>query len=238
MRKFFLGLHQLHHAKYFNYVFISVNRLRRRKSYFLVKSWIMDCAGFTELKLYGRYRHSVAEYACEIRYWKGCGNLIAAVSQDYMCEPFMLRITGLTVLEHQQLTIERYDALIAEDTGVYIIPVLQGYTPEEYVQHVDMYGDRLTPGMWVGVGSVCKRNADPELVYEVLKAIKKRRPDLRLHGFGLKTTALDDRRVRDLLETSDSMAWSYNARMNGRDANHWMSAKNWMVKLNLEELDA
>jgi hypothetical protein len=38
----------------------------------------------------------------------------------------------LTVADHQRLTIERYDALLAEDTGVYIMPVLQGYSPAEY----------------------------------------------------------------------------------------------------------
>lgn len=132
----------------------------------------------------------------------------------------MLDITGLTILDHQRLTIERYDALMACDLGgVYLMPVLQGYTPAEYVQHLEMYGDRLTPGAWVGVGSVCKRNGDPKAIEAVLLAILAVRPDLRIHGFGVKTTALGSELVRALLWTADSMAWSAAARWEGRDAN-------------------
>ena len=53
----------------------------------------------------------------------------------------------------------------------------------------------------------------------VLEAIKHERPDLRLHGFGIKTTALRRQLVRDLLFSADSMAWSYAARREGRDRN-------------------
>jgi hypothetical protein len=42
-------------------------------------------------------------------------------------------------------------------------------------------------------------------------AIKNERPDLRLHGFGLKTTALADPLVRSMLWSADSMAWSFAA---------------------------
>jgi hypothetical protein len=54
-----------------------------------------------------------------------------------------LEKTGLTVEEYQRLTIERYDELLVCRTGVYILPVLQGYQPEEYVSHIRQYGDRL-----------------------------------------------------------------------------------------------
>lgn len=187
----------------------------------------MDSGAFTEISTHGYYRHAVSSYADEIRRWKTNGNLLAAVAQDYMCEPFIIEKTGLSVSEHQRLTIERYDALLAEDTGVYILPVLQGFAPEDYVAHIRMYGKRLKMGMWVGVGSVCKRNGDPQSVAAVLLAIKGERPDLLLHGFGLKTTALAHPLVRSLLETADSMAWSFHARINGRNGNDWREAVRW-----------
>src|SRR3954468_3510912 len=152
---------------------ISVNRLRNRKSDFAVHNWMLDSGAFTELLRFGHYRHSVQAYADCIKRWKSCGNLLAAVSQDYMTEPFILEKTGLTVAEHQRLTIERYDELLACDTGVYILPVLQGYQPAEYVSHLHQYGDRLGAGMWVGVGSVCKRNSNPEQIEAILKAINR-----------------------------------------------------------------
>lgn len=192
--------------------FVSVNVLKKRKSAFPVGNWIMDSGAFTTIATYGGYPEPVSAYADQIRKWKNNGNLIAAVAQDYMCEDIMLRKTGMNVRKHQFLTLERYDELIAEDTGVYIMPVLQGYTPSSYVDHLNMYGDRLAYGAYVGVGSVCKRNSSPSSIVQVLKAIKAVRPDLRLHGFGVKTTALAWEEVRDNLESADSMAWSYAAR--------------------------
>jgi hypothetical protein len=205
-----------------------VNRIRDRKSAFQVGDWIMDSGAFTTIAKHGGYPESPAAYAAEIRRWKGNGNLLAAVAQDYMCEKHMLERTGLTVEEHQRLTIERYDVLLAEDTGVYIMPVLQGYSPREYISHIRQYGDRLKEGMWVGVGSVCKRNSNPMAIYMVLSAIKDARQDLRLHGFGLKTTSLADPIIRDMLYSADSMAWSFAARRQGRNANDWREAKNFI----------
>lgn len=222
--RFFIGLHQPSDAKHFDSCFISVNRLRNRKGPFKVDDWIMDCAGFTTIVMHGGYPHPVEEYAAQIRRWKTNGNLMAAVSQDYMCEPAMLKRTGLTVADHQRLTIERYDGLLRCDTGCYIMPVLQGYTPDEYVSHIRQYGSRLAYGAWVGVGSICKRNASPCLILDVLIAIKTERPDLRLHGFGLKTTALAHGTIRALLETADSMAWSFAARRMKTGANDWRNA--------------
>lgn len=222
---FYVGLHQPSDARHFDLAFISVNRLRQRKSPFVAGRWIMDSGAFTEVSTHGGYRHSVAEYAEQIRRWAHVGQLEAAVAQDYMCEPWIVAKTGLSVEEHQRLTVERYDALVAEDLPVPILPVLQGYRPSDYVRHLHAYGDRLRPGMWVGVGSVCKRNGRPEEVAAVLEAIKRERPDLRLHGFGLKKTALLHPAVRDLLHSADSMAWSFSARRGGRNGNDWREAK-------------
>lgn len=230
--RFFVGISEPAHAQHFSACFISVNRLRRRKADFKVGDWIMDCAGFTELHRFGAYRHPVASYAEEIKRWKRCGNLLAAVSQDYMCEPFMLAKTGLTVADHQRMTIERYRELAEADTGVYIMPVLQGYQPEEYVSHIRQYGDLLKPGMWVGVGSVCKRNANPCLIFDVLYAIHEERPDLQLHGFGLKLTALSNEWVINEVHTADSMAWNYAARRQGRDNNDYREAIAFQRRVN------
>lgn len=230
--RFFTGLHQPSDAQHFDAAFVSVNRLRGRKGPFQAQDWIMDSGAFTEVSTHGRYRHSVEEYAAEIKRWSSNGNLLAAVAQDYMCEPFIIAKTGLSVAEHQRLTIQRYDDLLACDVGgVQIMPVLQGFAPGDYVQHIRLYGSRLSFGQWVGVGSVCKRNGDIRMIEAVLRAIKQERPDLRLHGFGLKTTALSSGLVRTLLHTADSMAWSFSARKQGRNANDWKEAKAWTARI-------
>lgn len=216
---FFTGMHHPSDAAKVAAAFVSVHALEKRRSGFPVRRWIMDSGAFTTILKHGGYPHPVAEYAKHILRFARNGRLTAASSQDYMCEPFMLEKTGLTVADHQRLTIERYDALLSYNTGVRIMPVLQGYTPAEYVDHIRQYGDRLRPRMWVGVGSICKRNADPSAIEAVLLAIKRERPDLRLHAFGIKLIALGSQLVRELLFSADSIAWSFAARYEGRDPN-------------------
>lgn len=237
---FFPGVHHPHNAAKVRRAFISDNALRRRKGPFPVNQWIKDSGAFSIIDQHGGYPEPPEAYAARIKRWSTNGELLAAVSQDYMCERHMLKRTRALpvalrmfrrgyidrvdwreiVRIHQRWTIKRYDRLIRCDLGgVYLMPVLQGYDPQDYVDHLRMYGDRLAHGAWVGVGSVCKRNANPGAVAAVLFAIKQERPDLLLHGFGVKTTALGDGLVRELLTTADSMAWSFAARYEGRDGN-------------------
>ena len=215
---FFTGIHHPHNAHHVPRAFVSINALRGRKSDFPVRDWILDSGAFTTIAKHGGYPEPPEAYAAQIERWRPVGNMLRAVSQDWMCEPAMLERTGLDVAVHQRLTIDRYDILRAL-CGPIVMPVLQGYQPAEYVSHVEQYGDRLTPGMWVGVGSVCKRNGTPSAIAAVLDAILGVRPDLRPHLFGVKVTSLGEARVRDRTYSADSMAWSFAARYQGRDGN-------------------
>ena len=214
---FFTGINNLSHAQTVDYSFISINRFigkRKRKSDFKCKTWIMDSGAFSQISTAGDHLLTAGEYAEQINRWSRCGILVRAVSQDYMCEDFILKELGRTVKEHQAMTIENYIDLVQEtkDLDVPIMPVLQGYEPEEYAQHVQDYGSLLKEHAWVGVGSICKRNSNPESVADVLNAIHELRPDLRLHGFGIKKTCLQDASIRDRLFSADSMAWSYKSK--------------------------
>ena len=232
--RFFTGLHQPSDCKHFSASFVSVNRLRNRKSDFAVGDWIMDSGAFSEISTHGKYRHSTSEYVGQIERWRNCGNLLAAVTQDYMCEPFIIKKTGLSVDAHQRLTVGRYRK-IQSKTDVYIMPVLQGYKVNDYLNHIEMYGPLLKTGMWVGVGSICKRNSSIGQIEEILSAIKSKRPDLKLHGFGLKRTALSSAMVRDLLQTADSMAWSFAARRNGRNPNDYREALRFEMRVKTQQ---
>lgn len=175
------------------------------------------------------------EYVSQINRWSACGNLIMAVSQDYMCEEFILKKWGRTVKEHQKMTVERYYQIIDQQPTVYILPVLQGYTKEEYLKCADMYD--FPEGSYFGIGSVCKRNKNIEETRDILKAVKEY-TGFRLHGFGIKKTALMDPECRKALESSDSMAWSYQARAESgfawpNRANDWTYAMEWYQKIRL-----
>ena len=228
---FFVGANHTTAAAHLERSMLSVNILLTRKSDFRVSDWIMDSGAFTRISS-GREHLPLEEYAGMIDRWARCGNLLAAVAQDYMCEQFILDVTGLTVDDHQRMTIERYDALRPLVSATHLMPVLQGYEPEDYVRHIGQYGDRLEPGSWVGIGSVCKRNSSVGEVEAVMDAVVGERPDLRYHGFGLKLTALTSFVVSDGLYSCDSMAWSYAARREGRNAQDVNEAIRYAKRVN------
>ena len=77
---FYVGLHHPHVAGRFERAFISVNAVCRCKGPFPARRGIMDSGAFTEIPTHGSYRHSVAEYAAEVRRGVGIGTLEAVVA--------------------------------------------------------------------------------------------------------------------------------------------------------------
>lgn len=117
--------------------------------------------------------------------------------------------TGLTLKDHQKLTVESYTTLKAMEPDLPFLPVLQGFTEEEYLDCLDLYkqaGVDLV-GRWVGIGSVCRRQATNEIA-AVLKTLWAK--GLLCHGFGVKVQGLE--KAGQYLHSADSMAWSYGAR--------------------------
>lgn len=235
--RFYVGTDAPNHLQYLERAFLSVNRIKNRKSMFTANEWIMDSGAFTQISTHGDFQMTTEDYARHINRFQECGSLLAVVSQDWMCEPFVLKTTGLTVREHQERTIDRYLRL-QSISEVYVMPVIQGYAISEYLAHIRMYGGALATYAWVGVGSVCKRNANVGEIEDILSAIKHARPDLRLHGFGLKTTALKSGTVVELLESADSMAWCYAARKQGRNPHCWREAKSFGERINTLLIEA
>lgn len=242
--RFFVGLDRPSDAKHFERCMVSINALHRRrpdgtlkhrKSDFACREWMLDSGAFTQIKDHGRFVMSCCDYAQAIVRWSRCSQMVAAVSQDYMCEAPALAKTGLTVKDHQRLTIERYIEILGfVNDATYLMPVLQGYEPWEYVSHLRQYGWRLREGAWVGVGSVCKRNARIDEIERVLVAIRDERPDLRLHGFGVKITALQSDIVRSCLWSCDSMAWSAAARRQGENQHDWRRAQAFVDRIEFQ----
>lgn len=239
MIEFYVGLHQASDARHFDRCCIHVGRLEFRRKPLGCRELLLDSQAFMKLRLYGGYPEPPEAYAAKVEHIARLVPRLTAVTEDYMCEPFMLQKTGLTLFDHQWLTIERYEAIRAVlRSDIYLMPVLQGYRPREYVWHIDMWGDHLPYGAWVGVGSICKRNTDPAAIRAVLLAIKTQRPDLRLHGFGVKITALASPTVRQLLHSADSMAWSSAGRWeDGRSANDWRAAARFADRIEGQSLD-
>lgn len=212
MDDFYLGIFNPSKADFINRACISVNVLQRRRS-MTINNWILDCGGYTTILKHGRYPDSPEAYAAQINHWSQYGNLVAAVSQDWLCLPSHLARTGLSVADHQRLSIERYDTLCKLVETTIILPTLQGLNPTDYIVHLHQYGDRLRLKQWVGVGSL--KNREISTVEAILIGIKRERPDLQLHGFGCGLEYLSSGTIFQLLKSADSMAWSYHARRRG-----------------------
>jgi hypothetical protein len=145
------------------------------------------------------------------RYQEEIGQLAWAAPQDWMCEPHLVAATGLGVAEHQRRTVTNYLTLRDLAPGLPFIPVVQGWTVDDYRRCVDLYdqaGVDLAAAELVGVGSVCRRQATTPVgaILAALHQVGVR----RLHGFGFKTIGLA--RYGHLLTSADSMAWSAQAR--------------------------
>ena len=214
MATFYLGTHQPAWLGWAEVpLFVSDRRLRDRHQLPTAAGpWALDSGGFTELSTYGEWRTGPVEYADRVRRYQRCiGRLQWAAPQDWMCEPFIVAKTGLTVLEHQWRTIDNLHELRRLAPDLPWIPVVQGFEVVDYLRHVDHYratGVDLTAEPLVGVGSVCRRQGTDQAgrIFAALHEVGV----TRLHGFGLKKTGLS--RYGHLLTSADSMAWSFDAR--------------------------
>jgi hypothetical protein len=191
---------------------VSHNRLRRLVTLPRAAGpWVCDSGAFSELKDHGRFRDTPEQYAAALRRYRDeIGNMRWAAPQDWMCEEWIVAKTGLSVAEHQRRTVANVVQLRDLAPGVWIIPVLQGWTLDDYLHCVTLHreaGIDLTAEPVVGLGSVCRREHTAEIhaIVSVLDAM-----GIRLHGFGMKTAAVEA--IGGLLASADSWAWSYGSR--------------------------
>jgi hypothetical protein len=235
--KFYLGTHEpAWLARVDVPLMVSRRRLVRRPVYKPARApWVLDSGGFTELSTYGRWTITARTYAADIeRFSTQVGAPEWAAPQDWMCEPFMVDRTSLTVAEHQARTVGNYCELMA--LGAPVIPVVQGYTLADYERCVDRYtaaGIDLAARPVVGLGSICRRQHTAE-IGDVIAAMHAR--GIRCHGFGCKEGAL--RRYGRQLDSADSLAWSLGGRHRGtcihlksRCANHLHWALDWRASV-------
>lgn len=179
--------------------------------------WALDSGGFSELTQHGRWTVSPEQYADETQGWaRTIGRMEWAAVQDYMCEPHVLKITGLTVREHQARTIASTVRLRELAPGMRWAPVLQGFAWSEYVDHAIQYGEAgidLRSEPVVGIGSVCRRQGTAEVSEAVAVIRELASAGIKLHGFGFKLTGLLEcaRATGPTLASADSLAWSKQA---------------------------
>jgi len=211
MTRFYLGTHHPHWLSLPGPWFVSINSIQRMKKWpRAIDPWGMDSAAFTELSKHGKWIKTPLEYVSQVRRAREeIGNLAWCAPQDWMCEPFMLTKTGFDVQTHQRLTIQNFLDL-RNHLGELVIPVLQGWSPWDYIRHVEMYekaGINLRREETVGVGSICRRQHTAQACTIITLLHSEGIP---IHAFGLKLLGLKLNHA--MIKTGDSMAWSFAAR--------------------------
>lgn len=171
----------------------------------------MDSGAYSELSRHGCWTVTPRAYGTDVvRIASEAGKLAWASIQDWICTPGVLRRTGLSLNEHQRRSVESLVYLRSHFDQVHWVPVLQGWSPRSYVQHVRMYeqvGLNLRRERAIGVGSMASRQGSSDL-YDVFSNLAQEYKSL--HGFGLSVNGL--RRVHTFLASADSMVWSFVAR--------------------------
>lgn len=218
--RFYLGTHIPNWLEKLDVpLFVSRRTLYKRKRLpQALGPWALDSGGFSELSMFGEWRTPAAQYVEEVARFQGIGNMEWAAPRDWMCEPWLVEKTGLSVEEHQERTVADYLDLRQRAPHLPFRPVLQGWTLKEYMACAELYasaGVDLSVQETVGLGSVCRRQ-QLEGGREVIEEFARR--GIRLHAFGMKITGL--RQIAYLLKSSDSMAWSYAGRMKTPPPSH------------------
>jgi hypothetical protein len=205
-------------------LFVSHRQLRKYRTLPVARGpWALDSGAFTEISMYGRWQYPIADYVRDVqRFQQDTGRMEWAAIQDWMCEPHMLEKTGLTVEQHQDLTVDSLVALRSAAPEVPWAPVLQGWAPDEHVRHWEKYEARgivLEDEKIVGVGSVCRRGHTQEIV-DIARSLQP----LRIHGFGVKMHGA--KVAANYFTSTDSLAWSFAGRRDAPLPGHEVRHKN------------
>lgn len=175
----------------------------------------LDSAGFVAAVKYGDYRWTVEDYL----------DLVASFSwswwaaMDYCCEPAVAADRPLRLLRLAG-TARMLGQCRAEASRRGLpppMPVLQGWTPAEYVACAEWLPLIEWPTL-VGIGSVCRRQVNgPDGILAILEAVDAVLPShCKVHLFGVKSTVLDLIAHHPRVASVDSMAWDVAARAERR----------------------
>jgi hypothetical protein len=216
--RFYLGTHVVTWLRQRQFagvpLFVSRRQLMKGRLPYAAKgvTWALDSGAFSEIDLHGKWTWTPRRYALWVRTAEHyVGGMEWAACMDWMCEPHMVKKTGLTIKEHQRRTVQNYLELRDLAPDVNWSPSLQGWEPSDYLRCIEMYARagvdlRVLPR--VGLGSVCRRQHTEEII-AVLDAVRPY--NLRLHGFGVKVRGLR-RAGEGAFISTDSLAWSFAAR--------------------------
>ena len=193
-----------------------------------VEQVILDSGGYSFFSSYPDYPFSIEDYVGLVNLIKDQSGITRVVTLDYPCEPDINRSRVSTNEERIQKTVSNAVECFQYDETIPWLPVIQGYTIDEYLYCVDLYKEvGITSDYWA-IGSICSRKGFPHKIRRIITTIADIVPH-KIHAFGLSLTYLYDPQIFNNIYSSDSAAWVYGATK--------MAQKPQMILDYLEKLD-
>ena len=210
-------------------VMLSYNYVRKLKMPWRMQiPFMMDSGAFAVILKYGKYPFTPEEYALGIEKW----HPDVAWTMDYPCEPSVQKKGQYGPVSAQEMTITNQLKLLDLNTDTQM--VVQGWTVQDYLENIDRIKDQGLLTERLGIGSICRRGQNREIA-RIIRAIHNNVPSwVKLHGFGIKVSALKYTDAKFNLHSVDSQSWGYEMRY-GDWLKGKFNGKTWKDKVpNLE----
>ena len=173
-----------------------------------MKRLFVDSGGFTLFKKNGEYPFSLHEYCKFVYSLDEQYPLELVATLDYPCEIDVKRTKYKTNKQRIEATVQNAVWCIDYDNTLPWIPVLQGFTYEEYEYCYNLYLERGINMDYLAIGSICSRKGNHLAIRNLLTKIHAL-TNTKLHAFGLSLTYLRDPTIANILYSSDSSAWNW-----------------------------
>lgn len=173
----------------------------------------LDSGGFSFFSKYSEYPFSMEDYIHWIKGMQDANKqkVKYVAILDYPCEPEINRKAFSTNQERIEATVRNATKCLRYDISpAKWIPVLQGYTVDEYLHCLKLYKDQNLYLDYIAIGSMCRRN-DLNQIHKILKAIKEE-TDAKIHLFGLTIKALEYIPIYDLIDSCDTIGYSFQCK--------------------------
>jgi hypothetical protein len=176
------------------------------------KKLFLDSGGFSLLSQYPDYPFTLNQYL-ELAYYIKDNNLLTLIAtMDYPCEAEINRTQLHSNEERIQKTIDNTIKCYDVDSSLPWVPVIQGYTIDEYLACIDLYYEVGIESLYWAIGSICSRKGHYLQMRNIIVTIAKRlETECKLHAFGLGVKFLYDPQIFSNIYSSDSAAWNYRA---------------------------
>lgn len=192
---------------------------------------ILDSGGYSFFSRWGDYPFSIEDYVGLAHLLQDKYPLYRVATLDYPCEPDIDRSHLMTNEDRIKKTVSNAVECMHTDQNLPWLPVIQGYTTNEFLSCIDLYEEvGITSDYWA-IGSICSRKGNPLELRKIITSIKEQHPNGKLHAFGLGIPFLRDPQIFQAIYSSDSAAWNWgisglNTRERKKDA-----AMNYMFKI-------